>query len=138
MSAKKPVMVFSEMRPPVAADDGQTPLRGKHVGKLFDLAAGEYQDESGFRLTKEQICKNYTDDARMTDKNWNGRHHVTPSGFNKNNHKYYKVSPLSCPLCPKSDTLFLYLSNTSTKTSRTRTASFCTPRDSSTHTKKMK
>ena len=88
-------MVFSEMRPPVAADDGQTPLRGKHVGKLFDLAAGEYQDESGFRLTKEQICKNYTDDARMTDKNWNGRHHVTPSGFNRNNHKYYKVSPLS-------------------------------------------
>jgi hypothetical protein len=56
------------------------------VNKLFDLAQGEYQDASGFRLTKEQILKSYTDDARMTDNNWNNRHHVTPSYFNKANH----------------------------------------------------
>lgn len=33
--------------------------------------------------------KNYTDDARLKDVNWNMRHHVTPSHFNKNNHKHY-------------------------------------------------
>lgn len=86
------MMVFSEMRPPVAAEDGNTPLRGKNVGKLLDMAAAEYADESGFRLTKDQILKNYTDDASLADKNWNVRHHVTPSAFNGANHKYYKVS----------------------------------------------
>ena len=35
-------MVFSEMRPPVAAHYGETPLRGKHVNKLIDLAKAEY------------------------------------------------------------------------------------------------
>lgn len=92
MSQKRSVMVFSELRPPVAAEDGKSPLRGKHVNKLFDLAQGEYQDGSGFRITKEQILKNYTDDARLVDKNWNHRHHVTPSQYNGANHKYYKVS----------------------------------------------
>ena len=86
------MMVFTEMRPPVAAQEGNSPLRGKHVNKLFDLAASEYQDNSGFRLTKDQLLKNFTDDARLTDKQWNNRHHVTPSAFNYTNHKYYKVS----------------------------------------------
>ena len=86
------MMVFTEMRPPVAAQDGNTPLRGKNVSKLLDMAESQYQNEQGFRLTKGDILKNYTDDARMTDKNWNHRHHVTPSAFNTNNHKYYKVS----------------------------------------------
>lgn len=85
-------MVFTEMRPPVAAEDGNSPLRGKNVNKLLDMAASEYADENGFRITKDTIMKNYTDDARMTDTNWNKRHHVTPSAFNGNNHKYYKVS----------------------------------------------
>ena len=76
----------------MAAHEGETPLRGKNVSKLFDLANGEYTDGSGFRITKEQVVKNYTDDARLTDMNWNNRHHVTPSAFNGNNHKYYKVS----------------------------------------------
>ena len=90
--SKNNVMVFGEMRPPVAAHNGETPLRGKHVNKLIDMADGEFADANGFRITKEQVIKNYTDDARMSDFNWNNRHHVTPSGFNKNNHKYYKVS----------------------------------------------
>ena len=89
--SKNNVMVFSEMRPPVASHYGETPLRGKHVNKLIDLAQGEYADANGFRLTKEQVVKNYTDDARMSDPNWNNRHHVTASGFNKSNHTYYKV-----------------------------------------------
>ena len=88
-------MVFSEMRPPVAAHYGETPLRGKHVNKLIDLAKAEYQDESGFKITREQVVQNYTDDARLKDNNWNIRHHVTPSEFNKKNTKYYKVSSSS-------------------------------------------
>ena len=89
--SKNNVMIFQEMRPPVASHYGETPLRGKHVNKLIDLAQGEYADENGFRLTKEQVVKKYTDDARMTDVNWNNRHHVTASAFNNTNHTYYKV-----------------------------------------------
>jgi len=90
--SKNNVMVYAEMRPPVAAYNGETPLRGKHVRKLIELADGEYADAAGFRMSKEQVVKNYTDDARMADPNWNNRHHVTPSAFNKTNHNYYKVS----------------------------------------------
>ena len=93
--SKNNVMVFEQMRPPVAALNGETPLRGKHVNKLIDLANGELNDGSGFRISKEQVIKNYTDDARLTDANWNNRHHVTPSGFNSKNTKYYKVSFIS-------------------------------------------
>ena len=90
--SKNNVMVFGEMRPPVAALNGETPLRGKHVNKLIDMANSDFQDDSGMRLTKEQVAKNYTDDARLVDINWNARHHVTPSYFNGQNHKHYKVS----------------------------------------------
>ena len=58
------MMVFQEMRPPVAAINGETPLRGKHVNKLIEMANAE-ADASGFRVSKEQIIKNYTDDARL-------------------------------------------------------------------------
>ena len=90
--SKNNVMVFGEMRPPVAALDGQTPLRGKHVNKLIEMANGETQDANGYRITKEQVVANYTDDARLRDGNWNNRHHVTASHFNKANTSYYKVS----------------------------------------------
>ena len=80
------------MRPPVASHFGETPLRGKNVNQLIDMANGDFADPSGYRMSKEQVIQNYTDDARMTDINWNNRHHVTPSYFNKKNTKYYKVS----------------------------------------------
>ena len=92
MTSKHNVMVFSSMRPPVAADYGNTPLRGRNVEKIFDLASGEYEDKSGTRITKQQVVDNYTDDARLQDSIWDMRHHVTPSGFNRKNHKFYKVS----------------------------------------------
>jgi hypothetical protein len=38
------------------------------------------------------VVANYTDDARLRDGNWNNRHHVTASHFNKANTSYYKVS----------------------------------------------
>ena len=84
------MMVFQEMRPPVAAINGETPLRGKHVNKLIEMANAE-ADASGFRVSKEQIIKNYTDDARLQDLAWNNRHHVTPSNFNVKNHTQYKL-----------------------------------------------
>ena len=90
--SKNNVMVFGEMRPPVAALHGETPLRGKHVNKLIEMANSDFTDDNGIRLTKEQVAKNYTDDARLVDQNWNARHHVTPSNFNGQNHKHYKVS----------------------------------------------
>ena len=82
------------------------------------MAESEFQDGSGMRITKEHVLKNYTDDARLTDMNWNNRHHVTPSAFNGNNHKYYKVSersylPDQVSVC----------SNTSTRTCETRMGS---------------
>lgn len=33
-------MIFESMRPPVAAEKGNSPLRGKNVKKVFDLASG--------------------------------------------------------------------------------------------------
>ena len=80
------------MRPPVASHYGETPLRGRAASQLIDMANGDYADMNGYRLSKEDVVKNYTNDARMTDMNWNNRHHVTPSYFNKKNTKYYKVS----------------------------------------------
>ena len=85
-------MVFQNMRPPVAADYGCTPLRGKKVENIFALADGDYEDKSGYKITKDQVVQNYTDDARLQDSTWNMRHHVTPSNFNAKNTKYYKVS----------------------------------------------
>lgn len=86
------MMVFEQMRPPVASHFGETPLRTKGASQLIDMANGEYTDPNGYRLSKEQVVKNYTNDARMNDINWNNRHHVTPSHFNTKNTKYYKVS----------------------------------------------
>ena len=80
--SKNNVMVFDNMRPPVAAINGETPLRGSKANRLFDLANGEFEDRSGHKITKEQVVRNYTDDARIADTNWNNRHHVCPSNFN--------------------------------------------------------
>ena len=65
MSSRQNVMIFNNMRPPVAGDYGNTPLRGKNVEKIFELASGEYEDKSGTRITKQQVVDNYTDDARL-------------------------------------------------------------------------
>ena len=51
MQEKNNMMIFQEMRPPVAAINGETPLRGKHVNKLIEMANAE-ADASGFRVSK--------------------------------------------------------------------------------------
>jgi len=92
IGTKDKVSVFKEMRPPVAAQEGNSPLRGARAKQVFELANGAYADSSGYKITKEQVIANYTDDARLADTNWNNRHHISPSEFNGQNHKYYKVS----------------------------------------------
>ena len=37
--SKNNMMVFQEMRPPVASHHGETPLRGRNVNKLIEAAA---------------------------------------------------------------------------------------------------
>jgi len=90
--SKNNVMIYQNMRPPVAAEHGETPLRGKKAKDVFKLANGEFEDRSGHRITKDQVIMNYTDDGRLADSKWDGRHHVTPSAWNNVNHRFYKVS----------------------------------------------
>lgn len=86
-------ITFQNLRPPVCIEnDGKSPLRGQRAQQVFKLADGSFQDKNGFRITKEQIVKSYTDDARLVDITWNKRHHVTPSNFNPKNHRFFKVS----------------------------------------------
>ena len=69
--SRQNVMVFSNMRPPVAAEHGNSPLRGKDQKKVFSLATGKFADKSGFRITKGQIVENCTDGGRLQDSFWN-------------------------------------------------------------------
>ena len=89
--SRQNTMIFSNMRPPVAAEKGNTPLRSKNAKQIFELANGDYEDRSGQRITKDQVVQNYTDDARLVDHVWNQRHHITPSAFNTKNKTHYKV-----------------------------------------------
>ena len=83
--------IFTQMRPPVAAVDGNSPLRGKNAERVFKFASG-MRDPTGFKVTKEQVISNYTDDGKLADTRWNHRHHVSPAAFNDQNHIYHKVS----------------------------------------------
>jgi len=86
-------IVLKNLRPPVAIDsEGKSPLRGKRAEQVFGLADRAFKDKNGFKITKEQIAKNYTDDGHLLPPNWNNRHHITPSEFNNQNKSYYKVS----------------------------------------------
>ena len=90
--SKQNVMVFQNMRPPVAAERGHTPLRSKQAKVVFQLANVKFEDRSVHHVTKEQIVTNYTDDGNLQDSVWDRRHHVTPSYFNTKNTRFYKVN----------------------------------------------
>lgn len=77
------------MRPPVAAQDGQSPLRGERAAKVFKQAK-RMKDPVGFKVTREQVVNNYTDDGKLADTRWNSRHTITPSFYNGTNHNFYK------------------------------------------------
>lgn len=46
----KEVAIFSQMRPPVAAEDGNSPLRGKNAQRVYEFASG-MRDQTGFKVT---------------------------------------------------------------------------------------
>jgi hypothetical protein len=78
------------MRPPVAAENGNSPLRGKNASRVFEFASGMH-DGSGFKPTNDKIVANFTDDGKLADTRWNNRHHITPSAFNGSNHTFSKI-----------------------------------------------
>ena len=85
-------IVFKNMRPPVAIDSqGQSPIRTKKAQEIFKMGEAQFTDGSGYKITKEKIVMAQTDDGRLADVNWNNRHHVSPSHFNKQNKSYYQV-----------------------------------------------
>jgi len=51
--SRRNVMIYTSMRPPVAAERGKSPLRGKDVHSVFQLANGKYMDKSGYRITRD-------------------------------------------------------------------------------------
>jgi hypothetical protein len=53
--SKNNTMVYQSMRPPVAAELGNTPLRGKAAEAIFQIADGNFEDRSGTRITYDQI-----------------------------------------------------------------------------------
>jgi hypothetical protein len=86
-------IVFQNLRPPVAIEEtGASPLRSKKAIETFNLGEGNVIDAQGFKISKDHIVQNCTDDGRLLDVKWNNRHHIKPSGFNQKNHKYYRVS----------------------------------------------
>jgi hypothetical protein len=61
------------MRPPVAALDGNSPLRGERAAKIFKKAK-KMKDPVGFKVTREQVVSNFNDDGKLLDTRWNSRH----------------------------------------------------------------
>jgi hypothetical protein len=86
----KEVAIFSQMRPPVAAEDGNSPLRGKNAQRVYEFASG-MRDQTGFKVTNAYVVNNFTDDGKLADTNWNNRHHITPASYNGANHNFFKV-----------------------------------------------
>jgi hypothetical protein len=83
--------IFTQMRPPVAAVECNSPLKTKMAQSQFRHAR-QMRDTSGFKVTKEVVLDNFTNDGRLVDTKWNGRHHVGPSLWNDTNHNFHRVS----------------------------------------------
>ena len=65
-------IVFKQMRPPIAIENtGKTPIRTKKAEQIFNLGEGGYSDRKGYKITKNQIVQNQTDDGRLVDLDWN-------------------------------------------------------------------
>ena len=92
MSYTKDVVVYPELRPPVASVDGKSPLRGKRLTHIFRANANMNADPGNIENTAKMIVQKYTDDGMLApnDDQWNKRHHHCPSVFNEKNHTHYK------------------------------------------------
>ena len=77
MSYTKDVVVYPELRPPVASFDGKSPLRGKRLTNIFRAhAAMTGKDPANAENTARIIVQKYTDDGMLApnDDQWNNRH----------------------------------------------------------------
>jgi hypothetical protein len=90
MSHDKNVVVYPQLRPPVASVMGNSPLRGKRFSAVFK--EGGVDVDGGNSAAKEFLVSRYVDDGMIVDDRWNNRHNITASKFNDTNHPYYKVS----------------------------------------------
>lgn len=84
--SKNNMMVFSEMRPPVASIHGASPLRNRKQNKMIEIDEANLME---MNTSKKHLVENITSDGRFKDQNWNFRHHVTASNFNNQNHKQF-------------------------------------------------
>jgi hypothetical protein len=82
MRSSNKVLVYSELRPPVAARDGESPLRDRAQRRIFESPESVFNNRVGFAYSKEQLAANIQDDGKLVDPNWNRRHHVIQSAFN--------------------------------------------------------
>lgn len=76
MSYSKDVVVYPELRPPVASVDGKSPLRGKRLTNIFRAHAQlSGADPSNAENTARIIVNKYTDDGMLApnDDQWDNR-----------------------------------------------------------------
>ena len=93
MSYTKDVVVYPELRPPVASHDGKSPLRGKRLTNIFKAHAQlGGSDPANAEATAKLIVQKYTDDGMLPpgEDQWNKRFHTGPSLFNSSNHTHYR------------------------------------------------
>ena len=92
MSYTKDVVVYPELRPPVASIDGKSPLRGKRLTNIFKAHARMSKDRVSSEVTSRLIVNKYTDDGMLApnDDQWNNQHQTMPSKWNNKFHTHYK------------------------------------------------
>lgn len=80
---------FPEMRPPVMSVSGYSPIKGTRGKRAFGVV--KKPDHNGYKVTKRDVAKNYTNDGLIVHPNrWDARHQVCPSNFNNRNTSYFK------------------------------------------------
>ena len=93
MSFYNRVVVYPQLRPPVAAVDGNSPLRGKKYSKVFKVHEKMHQkDPLNSPLNNKVIYENYLDDGKLipTDNQWDNYFSFTKSKFNTQAFTHYK------------------------------------------------
>ena len=82
MSFTKDVVIYPELRPPVASVDGSSPLRGRRLNNIFK--AKESLNDDNAHAASKLIVEKFTDNGLLApgDDEWNRRHHHSPSLYN--------------------------------------------------------
>ena len=66
MSYTKDVVVYPELRPPVASIDGLSPLRGRRLTNVFrEHAKINTKNSSMAKVSAQMIVAKYTDDGML-------------------------------------------------------------------------